>query len=66
MAVDPICTPPLLFNMVTPLIGVCCLLGLIWAFYNFKLVKKIDVSLGVDSEDGSIISISTEQQDLLI
>lgn len=47
----------------------CCLLGLIWAFYNMRLVQNINVQTGVTGyEDGHVggSEISHKQKSLLI
>lgn len=41
------CIAPLTFDAAASIIGVCCFVGLIWALINFRLVKKVDVGLGV-------------------
>ena len=43
-----------------------CVLGLIWALINYRLVKRIDVGLGVGGEHGAIVDLSSDQKDLLI
>ena len=42
------CQAPLGMTVSTILIVVCCILGLIWAIYNFLLVKRINVETGAD------------------
>ncbi len=37
------CEAPLSFGSVTILVIVACVLGLLWAAFNFMSVKKIDV-----------------------
>ena len=48
------------------MIIVFCVLGIIWAFINYRLVKKIDVGLGVGGEHGAIVDLSSDQKELLI
>lgn len=49
LAVDQAtCQAPLSMTLSTIIIIVCCVLGLIWAVFNFLLVKKIDVESGSD------------------
>lgn len=48
------------------MIIVFCVLGLIWALINYRLVKRIDVGLGVGGEHGAIVDLSSDQKDLLI
>ena len=38
------CTAPLSFDGSTSIIIVFCALGLIWAFFNFTLVRKINLN----------------------
>jgi hypothetical protein len=40
-------------------------MGMFWALYNYRLVKKIDVRLE-NSEDRGIMEVSSPQKDLLI
>ena len=40
------CRVPLTFGGATALIVVFCLAGIIWSIINYRLVKRIDVSLG--------------------
>lgn len=44
----PICEAPLSFGNVTLIVIICCVLGVLWAAYNFMLVRKIDVEKGID------------------
>lgn len=60
------CRAPLDFGGSAALIIVCCVIGIIWAIINYRLVKKIDVGLGVGGEHGAIIDISSDQKDLLV
>jgi hypothetical protein len=45
---DISCEAPLDFGSVTILVIISCILGLVWAAYNFVLVRKIDVEKGND------------------
>jgi hypothetical protein len=40
------CAGPLAFNAEFLIIIGCCILGLLWAFYNMILVNKINVAKG--------------------
>jgi hypothetical protein len=44
----PICEAPLSFGNVTLIVIICCVLGILWAAFNFVLVRKIDVEKGID------------------
>jgi hypothetical protein len=46
----PICEAPLSFGNVTIIVIISCVLGVLWAAYNFILVRKIDVEKGIDGE----------------
>lgn len=52
------CVPPLTFDIASVIICISCALGIVWAFINFRLVKKIDVGLGA-AEDGTVISMTS-------
>lgn len=43
------CEAPFTFGSVTVVVIISCVLGLIWAAFNFVLVKKINVA---NEEDG--------------
>lgn len=43
---DNSCEAPLSFASVIILVIISCVLGLIWAAYNFMLVKRINVERG--------------------
>ena len=60
------CRAPLDFAGASAMIIVFCVIGLIWAIFNYRLVKKIDVGLGVGGEHGAIVDLSSDQKDLLI
>lgn len=53
------CSPPLTFDTASVVISISCLIGILWAFINFRLVKKVDVGLGVGGEDGTVISMTS-------
>jgi hypothetical protein len=63
------CRAPLDFSLQWIIIIVCCVLGLIWAAYNFWLVIQIDVRKGItgdEEDDARRNDISQHQKDLLI
>lgn len=60
------CSAPLSFAGASAVIIVFCVLGLIWALINYRLVKKIDVGLGVGGEHGAIVDLSSDQKELLV
>ena len=56
------CRAPLTFAGASSMIIVFCVLGIIWALINYRLVKKIDVGLGVGGEHGAIVDLSVDQK----
>ncbi len=38
-----VCQAPMSFATSTWTIVVCCILGIVWAIYNYKLVKDIHI-----------------------
>lgn len=42
------CEAPLDFGNVILIVVIACVLGILWAAYNFFLVRKIDVEKGID------------------
>jgi len=42
------CQSPLNLSGVVIVVVVCCALGILWAAFNFMLVRKIDVEKGSD------------------
>lgn len=49
------CEAPLSFGNVTIIVIVSCVLGLLWALFNFICVKKIDLESQDDGEHNSLI-----------
>lgn len=45
----PVCEPPLSFSSVTILVIISCVLGLLWAAFNFMSVIKINVESDQDA-----------------
>lgn len=41
--VSTVCQAPLSFPAASLIISICCALGIVWALYNYKLVKKIHI-----------------------
>ena len=62
----PVCEPPLSFGSVIILVIISCVLGLLWAAFNFMSVKKINVESDQDAEADSLIGGVTEQQRKLL
>jgi len=62
----PSCEAPLTFGSVTVVVIISCVLGLLWAAFNFMSVKKIDVEKGDDGESDSLIGAVTEKQKKLL
>lgn len=48
------CESPLTFDTITLIIIICAVLGLLWAGYNFIMVRRIDIEAEVedDGEEG--------------
>ena len=63
---DSTCEAPLDFGTVTIIVIISCALGLIWAAYNFFLVRKINVERGEDGETDSLIGDIPEGQKKLL
>ena len=63
---DSTCEAPLSFGAVIIIVIISCALGLIWAAYNFFLVRKIDVERGEDGESDSLIGDIPEGQKKLL
>ncbi len=66
---DPGCQSPLPMGGVIAVVIVCCVLGLIWAFVNVVLVKRINVKKGMSDKDSDSLSsgdLSEHQKTLLI
>jgi hypothetical protein len=55
----PVCEPPFTFGTVTIVVIISCVLGLLWAAFNFMSVRKIDVERGEDGESDSLIGAIT-------
>ena len=55
----PSCEATLSFGSVTILVIISCVLGLVWAAFNFMSVRKIDVERGEDGESDSLIGVVT-------
>lgn len=55
----PSCEPSLSFGSVTILVIISCVLGLVWAAFNFMSVRKINVQGGEDGEGDSLIGAVT-------
>lgn len=49
------CQSPLGMTGVVLIIVGCCVLGIVWAAFNFMLVRKIDVEKGSDGESDSLV-----------
>lgn len=62
---DSTCSAPVSFQGVIGIVVASCVLGLLWALHNYRLVKEIDVRQE-NSEDMGIMEISKGQKDLLI
>ena len=60
------CEAPFSFISVIILVVISCVLGLIWAAYNFMLVRKINVERGEDGESDSLIGDIPEGQKKLL
>lgn len=43
LSVEPTCSAPVSFDAVIGIVVSCCLVGLLWALHNYRLVKEIDV-----------------------
>lgn len=54
LGVDPTCSAPASFDAVIGIVVSCCLVGLLWALHNYRLVKEIDVRQE-NSEDMGIM-----------
>jgi hypothetical protein len=63
---DATCEASLDFGTVTLIVIITCVLGLIWAAYNFYLVRKINVERGEDGESDSLIGDIPEGQKKLL
>ncbi len=37
------CQSPMSFSQATITITICCILGMLWSLYNYRLVKRIHV-----------------------
>lgn len=44
------CESPLSFDTITLIIIICAVLGLLWAGYNFIMVRRIDIEAEVEDE----------------
>jgi hypothetical protein len=62
----PSCEAPFTFGSVTIFVIISCVLGLLWAAFNFMLVRKIDVEKDEDGESDSLIGGVTERQRKLL
>jgi hypothetical protein len=62
----PVCEPPLSFGSVTILVIISCVLGLLWAAFNFMSVKKINVESDKDDDSDPLIQGVTERQRKLL
>ena len=62
----PACEAPLTFSSVIILVVISCVLGLLWAAFNFRSVKKINVESDQDAESDSLIGGVTERQRKLL
>jgi len=62
----PSCEAPFTFGTVTIFVIISCVLGLVWAAFNFISVRKIDVERGEDGESDSLIGAITEGQKKLL
>jgi hypothetical protein len=62
----PVCEPPLTIGSVTILVIISCVLGLLWAAFNFMSVRKINVESDQDAESDSLIRGVTEHQRKLL
>jgi len=60
------CEAPFSFGTVTIFVIISCVLGLVWAAFNFMSVRKIDVERGEDGESDSLIGAITEGQKKLL
>lgn len=62
------CQAPLSFTGSTWAIVVSCLLGMAWAVYNYKLVKRIHIEdmQEIELEEKSSFTITGHQQKLLL
>ena len=49
------CQAPMSFGTVQVIVIACCVLGLLWAFFNVLKVNKIDVAKGDDGESESLV-----------
>ena len=45
---DPACRAPLTFGGATAMIILFSVAGIIWSIINYRLVKRIDVTLGTN------------------
>lgn len=61
------CQSPLSMTGVILIVVLCCVLGIVWAAFNFLLVTKINVQEGNDGESDSLVGdIPEEQKKLLL
>ena len=60
------CQGPLSMSGVVIIVVVCCVLGIVWAGFNFMLVRKIDVEKGSDGESDSLVGDIPEGQKKLL
>jgi hypothetical protein len=62
----PVCEPPLSFSSVIILVIISCVLGLLWAAFNFRSVIKINVESDKDDDSDPLIQGVTEHQRKLL
>ena len=47
-SIDPACSAPLTFGGATAMIIIFSVAGIIWSIINYRLVKRIDITLGTN------------------
>lgn len=67
-AASSACQAPISFATSTWTIIICCILGIFWAIYNYRLVMQIHVEdmQEIELEEKSSFTLTGHQQKLLI
>lgn len=67
LTANPVCLPPLSYDNITIIAIVSSALGLIWAAYNFLMLRRIDLEREneVEGEEGLIEDMPQQQRQLI-